>query len=121
MSLPDDDPAGAVGRRVLQPLQRDPTVALLDGLPAVNHDLLAGRIVLDDPDGWSDDYAAQDRVHGTMMASLITHGELDANEEPLPTPIYARPIFKPDRTDWQPPPSKLFLKTQFLKTLSIGP
>ncbi len=38
------------------------------------------------------------------MASLITHGELDANEEPLPTPIYARPIFQAGQIDWRATP-----------------
>ena len=66
--------------------------------------MLAGRVALDDPDAWSEDYPANDRIHGTMMASLMAHGELDANEPSLPTMIYARPIMRPDRADWRGAP-----------------
>ena len=80
----------------------EPIVALLDGLPMQNHALLAGRLVIDDPDGWEATYEAKDRVHGTAMASLIIHGELDAVSQPLDRPIYARPILRSDPADAQP-------------------
>lgn len=76
-----------------------PVVALLDGLPLQNHSLLAGRLVVDDPDGWEASYEVKDRVHGTSMASLILHGELDAGGAALARPIYVRPILRPDPTD----------------------
>jgi hypothetical protein len=75
----------------------DPTVVLLDGLPAVNHARLDGRVVVTDPDGLDDGtYEARLRRHGTQMASLITWGDLSAAEAPLSRPILARPILKPD-------------------------
>lgn len=99
---PDDEPAGGLGRAFPdRPVLREPIAALLDGLPLVNHELLANRIVLDDPDGWSQGYLAASRIHGTMMASLIAHGELDANEPPLATRVYARPILRPDQSAWR--------------------
>lgn len=73
-----------------------PVVALLDGLPLVNHELLAGRVLLDDPDGWESVYQAQDRRHGTGMASIILHGDLSESEESLSSPIYSRPIMTPN-------------------------
>ena len=76
-----------------------PIVALLDGLPLANHDLLAGRLIIDDPDGWAAGYEAKDRVHGTAMASLILHGELDAPAEPNARKIYVRPVMRPDPAD----------------------
>lgn len=76
-----------------------PVLALLDGLPMTNHALLQRRLSVDDPDGWSVDYEAKDRVHGTAMASLIIHGELDANEAPLGRLIYVRPVLRPDPMD----------------------
>jgi len=79
--------------------QAPPVVALLDGLPLQNHSLLAGRIVVDDPDGWEAGYEAKDRVHGTAMASLILHGELDGPAHPSSRPIYVRPVLRPDPTD----------------------
>jgi hypothetical protein len=76
-----------------------PVVALLDGLPLSNHVLLAGRLVIDDPDGWEASYEAKDRVHGTAMASLIVHGELDGTSAPLDRKLYVRPIMRPDSSD----------------------
>jgi len=74
----------------------DPIVAILDGLPLANHELLRNRLIIDDPD---DDYAsiypAQHRIHGTTMASLIIHGDLSDGDAPLPRPVYVRPVMKP--------------------------
>lgn len=78
---------------------KPPVVALLDGLPLGNHTLLAGRLEIDDPDGWETDYEAKDRVHGTAMASLILHGELDATPSPLDRRLYVRPLLRPDPSD----------------------
>lgn len=76
-----------------------PVVALLDGLPLQNHAQLQGRLLVDDPDGWEGNYAAKDRVHGTAMASLILHGELDGGAEPLRCRLYVRPVLRPDPND----------------------
>ena len=72
-------------------------VALFDGLPVEQHDLLDGRIVVDDPAGWGTDYPVEARRHGTAMASLILHGDLHDPDRggPLPTPLYIRPVLKP--------------------------
>jgi len=80
-----------------------PVVAVLDGLPVQNHPLLAGRLSIDDPDGWESDYPARDRVHGTAMASLVLYGELDGPRVPLSRPIYVRPIMRPDPADTREP------------------
>ncbi len=71
-----------------------PVVALLDGLPMENHQYLAGRLVVDDPDSWSEEYPAAARKHGTAMASLILHGDLSASEMPLSRKLYVRPILQ---------------------------
>ncbi len=83
--------------------QGAPVVALLDGLPVENHLWLNGRLLIDDPDNWSAEYLAQNRHHGTAMASLILHGELDDHEQSLARPLYVRPILKPDMRDWRSP------------------
>ena len=72
-----------------------PVVALFDGLPQANHCLLSDRLVIDDPDNWEADYAASERVHGSAMASLIVHGDLNQPQAPLSRPVYVRPIMKP--------------------------
>ena len=73
-----------------------PIVALLDGLPLQNHAMLQNRLVVDDPLGWEDGYAAADRLHGTAMASLIIHGDLGNEGPALPHPLYVRPVMRPN-------------------------
>lgn len=75
--------------------QGEPVVALLDGLPLANHRLLNQRVIIDDPDNFEIDYQAAARVHGTVMASLLCHGDLDGPREPAARPVYARPILRP--------------------------
>lgn len=81
------------------PEKSDPIVALLDGLPLQNHILLQDRLIVDDPDGWGEEYEAAHRVHGSAMASLILHNELDAEDVPLQRPLYVRPLMK-SRSGW---------------------
>lgn len=78
----------------------DPIVALLDGLPLENHARLAGRLRVDDPDNYAQRYTAAERDHGTAMASIIVHGDLNAPRTPLPRPLYVRPILRPDPQPW---------------------
>lgn len=73
----------------------NPIVAVFDGMPMSNHELLAGRIVIDDPNDWGSSYTVMNRTHGTAMCSLIVHGDLNDNEEPLSTPIYVQPVMQP--------------------------
>lgn len=80
-----------------------PRAALLDGMPLANHPLLRGRVLVDDPDGWESEYPVAARRHGTAMASLILHGDLEAPRGPLAHRLYARPILRPNN-DWQDPP-----------------
>ena len=75
----------------------DPLVALFDGLPLVGHQKLDKRIVIDDPDGYENSYQARERFHGTSMASLICHGDLNGGGGSVGRPIYVRPIMKPRR------------------------
>lgn len=77
------------------PPKRTPRVALLDGVPLANHDTLAGRLVLDDPDDVASRYTSDRRQHGTAMSSLIIHGDLNHPRRSLSTLLYVRPIFEP--------------------------
>jgi len=79
----------------------EPVVALFDGLPLQNHRRLVGRLIVDDPDDHESRYQASDRRHGTAMASLILHGDLDAGEPALNRRLYVRPILQPDPRDWR--------------------
>ena len=73
-----------------------PVIALLDGVPLANHTMLRGRIGINDPEDFESDYQATQRVHGTTMASLIIHGDLNNRINPLDSVLYVRPIMKPN-------------------------
>jgi hypothetical protein len=75
--------------------QIEPIAALLDGLPIQNHVRLAGRLNVDDPEGLDAIYPVARREHGTEMASLVIHGDLNAGEVPLRRRLYVRPILRP--------------------------
>jgi len=78
-----------------QEISNEPTVALLDGLPLENHEWLKDYLIIDDPDGWSEDYEPTDQKHGTSMASLIIRGDMGKAEDAITRKIYCRPIMKP--------------------------
>lgn len=100
--LPDDDrQTEQMEQRSGPSPDREPVVALLDGLPLQAHRRLEGRLIVDDPDNFEEGYPAKERRHGTTMASLILHGDLGTREDPIPTPLYVRPILRPDPRDWR--------------------
>lgn len=73
----------------------------------INHDLLQGRLEVEDPDAWGATYEVKDRTHGTAMASLILHGELlDHPVQTSPRRLYVRPIMRPDPADQRNPRSE---------------
>lgn len=74
------------------PPENQPIAALLDGVPVQAHVLLADRLVLDDPDDLQSRAIVSRRVHGTAMASLILHGDRNADEPPIQRPLYVRPL-----------------------------
>jgi hypothetical protein len=89
----------------------DPVIAVLDGVPVENHAALAGRLVVDDPDGHGPMYQAGQQQHGTAMASVILHGDLNGDGPSLKRRIYVRPIFHPDAFNLREitPPNRLLV------------
>ncbi|MBM5817702.1 MAG: peptidase S8, partial [Cyanobacteria bacterium K_Offshore_surface_m2_239] len=77
------------------PSSVEPFVALIDGLPLEQHQVLAGRLRVDDPDDVGGYYPAELRRHGTAMASLIIWGDLHRPGDALDQPLYVRPILRP--------------------------
>jgi len=69
-----------------------PVAALFDGVPVQAHRLLSDRLIIDDPDDLESQVVVANRRHGTAMASLILHGDLNAEEETLLRPLYIRPV-----------------------------
>lgn len=74
----------------------DPVVAILDGCPLENHALLGPRIIVDDPENFALQAPAQDRVHGTSMASIVLHGDLTGQSPTIQSRVVCRPILIPD-------------------------
>jgi hypothetical protein len=70
----------------------EPILALLDGVPVSGHRRLAAHIDLDDPFDLEPNAMVDSRAHGTAMASLIIHGDLNRNEEQLPRQIHVIPV-----------------------------
>lgn len=77
-----------------------PVAALLDGMPMAQHEKLAGRLRIDDPDDFAALYGqASDQRHGTSMASLIIHGDLNGPGGPgINRSLYVRPVMFPQPT-----------------------
>jgi hypothetical protein len=71
---------------------RPPIAALLDGYPVQNHALLANRLDVEEVDITGADAALDCRFHGTAMASLILHGDLQTDEPPLDRALKVVPI-----------------------------
>ncbi len=75
-----------------------PIAALLDGVPMAQHDRLSNRLIIDDPDEFTSKYGtAGEQRHGTAMASLILHGDLNTPnpEPPIRRRLYVRPVMYP--------------------------
>lgn len=86
----------------LNTLSESPIICMLDGLPVENHKFIRDRVIVDDPDGWTSQYPAAERIHGTAMASLIINGDMeDTSSKALSRPIYIRPVMRPNPRDWK--------------------
>lgn len=94
------------------PPASDAVLCVLDGVPIANHPLLAGRIIVSDPDDLSSDTAAETQLrrHGTAMASVCVWGDRSLDERPAPRPVLVRPILTPARDTsegWEELPSSV--------------
>ena len=69
----------------------DPIAAIFDAVPVQAHPLLAGRLTIDDPFDLETKAVGQ-RVHGTAMASVVLHGDLNDIASPISRRIYFRPV-----------------------------
>jgi len=97
---PDDSTEGETQGAVTEARPGQPRIAVLDGVPMGGHTLLRDRIVLDDPEDWEALSPAERRRHGTGMASVVVHGDLNASQRPQPVPIYVRPILWDQSPSW---------------------
>lgn len=98
-----------------------PCIALLDGLPLSNHKLLQDRIIINDPENHEEKYQTTQRSHGTIMASLIIHGDLNNKISALNSKLYVRPIMQPVSPDREGiPHNELFIDVLHKAIKEIG-
>ncbi|KYK46229.1 hypothetical protein A1D31_33150 [Bradyrhizobium liaoningense] len=69
----------------------DPIAAIFDAVPVQAHPLLADRLAIDDPTNL-EARAVGARVHGTAMASIVLHGDLNDPPSPISRRVYFRPV-----------------------------
>jgi len=92
------------------PPSGEPIAALLDGLPIQNHARLRERLIIDDPDNLDAAYPVAQRRHGTEMASLIVHGDLNRAEAALSRRLFVLPVMRPnDHGDERTPADRLLV------------
>lgn len=92
-----------------------PVAALLDGVPLQNHVLLANRLNVDDADGLEPRAVVSARQHGTAMASLIIHGDLNGDGSSIERPLHVHPILFADAAGRveQTAPDRLLVDTLY--------
>lgn len=100
---------------------KPPVVGLLDGVPVQKHQLLEGRVVIDDPHGLDEQSLVSARYHGTAMASLIIHGDRNQGEAPLNRRIHVHPVmYAPDNgSDERFQPDRLLIDTIYRAVLRM--
>lgn len=86
------DPGESAASDAVEPAPGQPILALLDGVPVSGHRRLAAHIELDDPFELEPGAMVTSRAHGTAMASLIIHGDLNRAENQLPRRIHIIPV-----------------------------
>lgn len=92
-------PDFVLDKTFVPPADNPPALALLDGAPILRHVALDRRLIFYDPDNYMDGYEPSQQKHGTAMASLICHGDLNrvaTGHTPLNRPLYVRPVMKPN-------------------------
>jgi hypothetical protein len=93
-SLEADDATAIVELEKPRP-EGEPILAVIDSVPQSEHPLLRGRLVVDDPFDL-EVRATGTRLHGTSMASIIVHGDLNAPGLALSRSIHFQPVmFEP--------------------------
>ncbi|WP_315777341.1 MULTISPECIES: S8 family peptidase, partial [unclassified Bradyrhizobium] len=69
----------------------DPIAAVFDAVPVQAHPLLTGRLTIEDPANL-EAKAVGLRVHGTAMASIVLHGDLNDPATSISRRVYFRPV-----------------------------
>ena len=73
------------------PAKADPIAAVFDAVPVQAHPMLAQGLSVSDPSDL-ERKAVGSRMHGTAMASLALHGDLNDVPSPISRQVYFRPV-----------------------------
>jgi hypothetical protein len=73
-----------------------PILAILDGVPVAAHPWLGKHLIVDDQFDLESEALVDGRKHGTAMASLVVHGDLNKKETILPRKIHFVPVLGKD-------------------------
>jgi hypothetical protein len=68
-----------------------PIAGILDAVPVQAHPLLRDYLITEDPQDL-EARAVGERVHGTAMASLVIHGDLNDPPTPISRKVYLQPV-----------------------------
>lgn len=93
--------ADRIASDITRPLPEnpEPIAAVFDAVPVQAHPLLADRLSIDDPVDL-ESRAVGARIHGTAMASLALHGDLNDPPSPISRKVYFRPVmYAPESGD----------------------
>ncbi|MDE1713566.1 S8 family peptidase (plasmid) [Chromobacterium amazonense] len=96
--------------------------AILDGYPIAGHQLLDGRLIVLEKDVGAVDVPVDARFHGTAMASLVLHGDLNAPGVPQARKLAVVPVLTKVRDKESTPTDKLPVGMIYraIKTLIAG-
>jgi Subtilase family len=89
------DAINALASSSVLPNDRKPIVGVFDAVPIQAHPDLSNHLIIDDPNNL-DALAVGNRVHGTAMASLVIHGDLNLPPNTIDRKIYLRPVMYAD-------------------------
>ena len=90
---PAFDADDAIAEQIERPpaLLAEPVLAIFDAVPIQAHSLLNDRLIIDDPNDL-EARSVGSRVHGTAIASLVLHGDLNNTPTPIGRRVYFRPV-----------------------------
>ncbi|MCB9694873.1 MAG: S8 family peptidase, partial [Alphaproteobacteria bacterium] len=77
-------------------LDKEPVVAVFDGVPLQNHEALQGAILVEDPQNLAVETPVGHRHHGTAVVSVALWRDIDSPAPQPSRPIYVRPIMHHD-------------------------
>ncbi len=100
VSIDEEDGVEGEFSKILPDPELSSIVAILDGVPNLQHEALRDRLRFDDPDDLETEYQPGEKCHGTAIASLVVHGENPSGQStPLVRPVYCLPVMQADTTN----------------------